>query len=47
MVAGLIIVPVVSLFTKKLPAEEVDPMFSCYESKVLVSAKEALGDTEE
>ncbi len=44
MIAGLIIVPVVSLFTPKLKKESVDAMFACYDSKVLVSAKEALGD---
>ncbi len=44
MIAGLIIVPVVSLFTPKLKKESVDAMFACYENKVLVSAKEALGD---
>ncbi len=44
MIAGLVLVPFVSLFTKKLPAEEVDAMFVCYDHKVLVSAKEALGD---
>ena len=44
MIAGLVIVPVVSLFTKKPDKELVDGMFSCYESKVTVSAKKALGD---
>ncbi|MBR5157799.1 MAG: sodium:solute symporter [Clostridia bacterium] len=44
MIAGLIIVPAVSLFTPKLNKEKVDAMFTCYENKVLVSAKEALGD---
>lgn len=44
MLAGLIIVPVVSLFTKKPEPKKVDEMFSCYEEKVTVSAKETLGD---
>lgn len=44
MIAGLVIVPVVSLVTPKQKLETVNEMFACYESKVLVSAKEALGD---
>jgi len=44
MLAGLVIVPVVSLFTKEPPIEEVEKMFSCYNEKVLVSIREALGD---
>ncbi len=44
MIAGLVIVPVVSLFTKKPDKAEVDKMFACYESKVTVSAKKALSD---
>ncbi len=44
MIAGLVIVPVVSLFTKKPDKNEVEKMFACYEEKVQVPAKEALGD---
>lgn len=44
MLAGLIIVPVVSLFTKKPDAQSVEKMFECYDAKVTVSAKDALGD---
>ena len=44
MLAGLVIVPVVSLFTKKLDKEKVDAMFSCYENQVVTTAKETLGD---
>jgi len=44
MIAGLIIVPVVSLFTKKPDKALVDDAFSCYEEKVLVTQKSALGD---
>ena len=46
MLAGLVIVPVVSLFTKKPDAALVDHAFSCYEQKVLVRKREALGDPE-
>ena len=44
MIAGLIIVPVVSLFTKKPDQALIDDAFSCYEEKVLVTQKSALGD---
>ena len=44
MLAGLIIVPVVSLFTKAPDRELVEDAFSCYERKVTVLAKEAIGD---
>ncbi len=44
MVAGLILVPLVSLITKKPDSQLIDSMFTCYEDKVLVSAKDALGD---
>ncbi len=46
MLAGLIIVPVVSLFTKKLSKEHIDGVFSCYYKKVIVSAKDSIGDAE-
>ncbi|MDD6189319.1 MAG: sodium:solute symporter [Clostridiales bacterium] len=46
MLAGLIIVPVVSFFTRKPDATLVDSCFACYEEKVLVSAKRALSDKE-
>lgn len=42
MVGGLIIVPVISLFTKKQDAKEVNEMFECYDEKVEVPVKEAL-----
>jgi SSS family solute:Na+ symporter len=46
MLAGLVIVPAVSLFTRK-PAEElVNHAFSCYEEKVLVPQRSALADGE-
>ncbi len=44
MLAGFLIVPLVSLFTKAPPAEATEEIFSCYEQKVLVSASESLGD---
>ena len=42
MVGGLIIVPVVSLFTRRQPIQEVNKVFACYEEKVSVAKKEAL-----
>ena len=44
MIAGLILVPVVSLFTKAPEKKLVDDAFSCYDQKVLVKQREALGD---
>ena len=44
MVAGLIIVPLVSLFTPKPDAKMVEESFSCFEQKVLVRQSLALGD---
>ena len=44
MVAGLVIVPVVSLFTKAPEEAHIEQVFSCYDKKVVVSAKEAIGD---
>ncbi|MBO5228445.1 MAG: sodium/solute symporter [Lachnospiraceae bacterium] len=43
MLAGLIIVPVVSLFTKAPEKKAVDDMFKCYEQEVTVLSKESLG----
>lgn len=42
MVGGLVIVPVVSLFTKKQSKKEVDQMFACYDETVEVTAKKSL-----
>ena len=42
MVGGLIIVPVVSLFTKKMDAAEVDRMFACYHVKTEVEVQERI-----
>lgn len=44
MILGLVVVPIVSLFTKKPDKDAVEKMFSCYEQKVSVPAKEALGE---
>ena len=44
MLAGLIIVPVVSLITKAPDKEAVDGIFSCYERKVVVTATDAIDE---
>ena len=44
MLAGLVIVPVVSLFTKPPKKEYVEEIFSCYDKKVVVSVKDAIGE---
>ena len=46
MLAGLVIVPVVSLFTPKPDRKTVEFAFAAYDRKVLVPAREALGDEE-
>lgn len=47
MVGGLIIVPIVSLFTKKQAPEVLDGIFECYSQKSTVAATDALSDEEE
>lgn len=44
MLAGLIIVPLVSLFTKKPDKAMVEEAFSCYDIKVKVAQKRSLMD---
>ena len=44
MLASLVIVPVVSLLSKAPEKEYVEKVFSCYEKKVVVSAKDAIGE---
>ena len=44
MVVGLIVVPLVSLFTKKPDKARVDEIFASFDTKVTVSQKESLGD---
>ena len=47
MLAGIVIVPVVSLFTKKPDAKLVEDTFACYNRKQIVTAKESLGEEAE
>lgn len=42
MVAGLILVPIVSLLTPKMKKEKVEEIFSCYEEKVSIPKKKSL-----
>ena len=42
MVGGLIVVPLVSLFTAKMDESKVDEMFLSFEKKVQVPQREAL-----
>ena len=44
MLAGLLIVPAVSLFTKAPEKSYVKKVFSCYEKQVVVSATDAIGE---
>ena len=44
MIAGLIIVPVVSLISPKPDKQTVEDAFACYNKKVLVSQKTALDE---
>ena len=44
MLAGFVIVPVVSLVTKPPKKEYVENVFSCYDKKVVVSATDAIGE---
>ena len=46
MIAGLIIVPLVSLVTPKPDAALVADVFRCYDRKVLVSVKDSIGESE-
>ena len=46
MLSGLVIVPVVSLLTPKPDKNLVDAAFSCYDRKVLVRQRQALGERE-
>ena len=47
MVAGLVIVPMVSAFTKVNEKDSVDKMFGCYERQVTVHASTSLMDADE
>ncbi len=44
MLAGLVIVPAVSLLTKAPEKDYVNNVFSCYDKKVIVSATDAIGE---
>ena len=44
MLAGLVIVPLVSLFTRAPEKEHIDHVFSCYDTKVVVPVTEAIGE---
>ena len=44
MLAGLVIVPVVSLFTKKPDAAHLERVFSCYDRTVTVTVKDSIGE---
>ena len=44
MLAGLVIVPVISLFTKKPDKELIDSTFACYEKEVAVHQKKSLSE---
>ncbi len=46
MIVGLIVVPVVSLITKKPDGEKMNEIFSCYDETVTVSSKESLSSKE-
>ena len=46
MIAGLVLVPLVSLLSKAPDKKTVDDIFSCYDRKVLVTAKDSI-ETEE
>jgi SSS family solute:Na+ symporter len=44
MLGGLVIVPVVSLISKKPDKAATEEMFACYNKEVVVPAKESLGN---
>lgn len=45
MIAGLIVVPVVSIITPKMKKETVDKLFTCYEEEVVITKKHSLEET--
>ena len=44
MIAGLVIVPVVSMFTAKPDQKHLNQVFSCYDRPVTVTAKQSIGN---
>ena len=47
MVGGLVIVPIVSLFTPKMKKDDVDQIFTCYDEKIQVTVKTVLVEEED
>ena len=47
MIAGLIAVPLVSLFTPKPGNVDVDEIFSCYDKEVVVQKKVAISENDD
>ena len=47
MLAGLILVPIVSIFTKRLPKTFTDAVFSCYNNKITVPITDSIGSAAE
>lgn len=43
MVGGLILVPIISLFTQKTKPKQIEEKFSCYEETVVTNKKDSLG----
>jgi SSS family solute:Na+ symporter len=43
MIGGLILVPVVSLFTKNTLPQNIEEKFSCYDIKIVTNIKDSLG----
>ena len=46
MLAGLVIVPLVSAVTRAPAPERLEEVFSCYERRVTVTVKDSIGDSE-
>ena len=44
MLLGLVLVPLVSLFTRRMDAQQVERMFACYQETIPVPVTEALGE---
>ena len=44
MLAGMVIVPVISFVTRKPDQQLIDHVFSCYDRKVVVSVKDSIGE---
>ena len=43
MLGGLVLVPIVSLISKKSVPENTDAMFSCYNTEIVTDIKDSLG----